>query len=167
MGKGGYLGGSTIIRAWGGQPSRAKTRAAPIDLNAHLKKPKKQINKKPKRQKLTAAQKEAERKAREAAKKAQPNVVVEVRGANPQNAGREAARRSLKGNGLTIPDQVAKASKTVRTIEADIAKTKLRLVNLERLLVEARKQLERAENSPRRTALGQALADARHKRRSE
>jgi len=166
MGKGGYLGGSTIIRAWGGQASRAKTKAAPIDLNAHRKKPKKQINKKPKREKLTAAQRNAERKAREAAKKAQPNVVVEVRNAKPHNTRKVTVRRSPKCNGLTIPEQVAKASKTVRTIEADIAKTKLRLANLERLLVDARKQLERAENLPRRSAVGQALVKALDPQRS-
>lgn len=65
-----------------------------------------------------------------------------------------------KGNGLTIPEQVARAKKKVRAVEADIATTKQQLAKLERQLGEAKRQLQRAENLPRRSALGQALVEA-------
>jgi hypothetical protein len=53
---------------------------------------------------------------------------------------------------------VAKARKRVQAVEADVQKTRQRLLALERQLEDARRQLERAENLPRRSALGQALA---------
>ena len=79
------------------------------------------------------------------------------KGQKPRNA---ATFTPTKGNGLTIPEQVAKARKRVQAVGADVQKTKQRLVALERQLEDARRQLERAENLPRRSPLGQALAKA-------
>lgn len=166
MGRGGYLGGSTIIRAWGGQASRAKTNVGPIDLDAHLKKkPKKQkASKKAKRAKLSAEELAAERKARAVAEDAQGKVVVETRSArqkkSPKGNASVTASAPGKGNGLTIAEQVAKAEKWVRAVEADVARARQKLGKLDRQLAEARKQLDRAKNLPRRSALGQALAKA-------
>ena len=79
---------------------------------------------------------------------------------NGQKPRSAAPSMPTKGCGLTIPEQVAKASKRVQAAEADVQKTRQRLVALERQLEEARRQLERAENLPRRSPLGQALAKA-------
>ena len=79
------------------------------------------------------------------------------KGPKPGNAAPMAPK---KGNGLTIPEQVAKARKRVQAVEADVQKTRQRLRALERQLEDARRQLERAENLPRRSPLGQALAKA-------
>jgi hypothetical protein len=65
-----------------------------------------------------------------------------------------------KDNGLTIPEQVARAKKRVNSVKADIAKTRQQLARLERQLIYAEKQLENAMNLPRRSASGQALAKA-------
>lgn len=64
----------------------------------------------------------------------------------------------LKGDGLTIPEQVARAKKRVSSVKSDIAKTRQQLARLERQLIYAEKQLENAQNLPRRSSLGQALA---------
>jgi hypothetical protein len=70
---------------------------------------------------------------------------------------KSAGAAPAKGNGLTIPEQVTKAKKQVRSIEAEIGRTKHQLANLERQLAQAKQELHRAENLPRRSALGQAL----------
>ena len=74
--------------------------------------------------------------------------------------GDVSAATPMKGNGLTIPEQIARAKKRVRAVEDDVGRAKQKLLKLERQLADARKQLERAENLPRRSALGQALAKA-------
>jgi chromosome segregation ATPase len=74
--------------------------------------------------------------------------------------GNPAAAARQKGNGVTIPEQVSRAKKRVRAVEAEVAKTKQQLAKLEQQLAEAKQQLHRAENLPRRSALGQALVEA-------
>ncbi len=58
--------------------------------------------------------------------------------------------------GLTIPQQVTRAKKRVDTVMADIIKTRTRLTDLARQLVEAERQLEAAQKLPRRSAAGRA-----------
>jgi predicted nucleic acid-binding Zn-ribbon protein len=77
----------------------------------------------------------------------------------PKHA-KAAAPPSAKGNGLTIAEKVARARRKVEAIRAEIAKTRKRLVDLDRELGEAERSLELARSLPRRSALGKALAEA-------
>ncbi|NJC35316.1 hypothetical protein GGR88_002845 [Sphingomonas jejuensis] len=58
--------------------------------------------------------------------------------------------------GLTIPEQVTRSKKRVDAVMADIIKTRTRLKDLARQLVEAERQLEAAQKLPRRSAAGRA-----------
>ncbi len=58
--------------------------------------------------------------------------------------------------GLTIPEQVTRAKKRVDAVMADLIKTRSRLKDLARQLVEAERQLEAAQKLPRRSAAGRA-----------
>lgn len=58
--------------------------------------------------------------------------------------------------GLTIPEQVTRAKKRVDAVMADINKTRTRLKDLARQLVEAERQLEAAQKLPRRSPAGRA-----------
>lgn len=71
-----------------------------------------------------------------------------------------ASRKPSKGNGLTIPEMIARAEKKVRSISSEIANTKKRLAALERDLEKAKAQVDAARNTPRRTALGNAILAA-------
>lgn len=70
-----------------------------------------------------------------------------------------------KGNGLTIPEMIARAEKRVQAIHKEIANTKRRLAALERDLTRAQSQVEVARNTPRKTAAGAALHEAEKERR--
>lgn len=119
MGKGGYLGGSTIVgprsTGWFGLGSPTMQ---PSSIKQGTSKPKK----------------------RKGVKAVMPAP-------------------SLKGTGLTIPEQIVKARKRVDAVEADIAKTRKRLTELDRQLVDAKRQLTSAQNLPRRSAIGRALVE--------
>lgn len=145
MGKGGYLGGSTIIRAWGGHASKSKTQVGAINLNAHLDKP-------------TQPKSVRKRKVKGTQQKA------DVSSAKPQKttakAHKPAPAAPRKGNGLTIPEMIGKARKRVEAVEADLAKARRRVAEFDRQLLAAKKQLAEAENLSRRSALGHALAKA-------
>lgn len=62
--------------------------------------------------------------------------------------------------GLTISEQVARAKKRVDAVTADITKTRTRLNELARQLVEAERQLEAAQRLPRRSAAGRGAVKA-------
>lgn len=137
MGKGGYLGGSTIIGprsfGWFGTGSQKKSGSKP-----KTKKPHGQAH-------GQATPKQNAAPVTSNKKKRKP--------AHPPSPPR-------KGNGLTIPEQVNRARKKVRAIEAEVTKGKARLLKLERQLQDARKELERVQKQPRRSSVGQALAKA-------
>ena len=122
MGKGGYIGGSTVIHAGSGWIGRGSVTSQPAE--------------KPKRAPATGK----------------------------ANSKKKARKGSLgapkKGNGLTIAETVAKANQKVHSIESEIGRTKQRLGALERDLTQALKEVEAAQNLPRKTALGVALQEA-------
>lgn len=68
--------------------------------------------------------------------------------------------RSANGNGLTIPEQISRATERVQAVESEIVKTKRLLAKLERDLVKALEGVVAAQSLRRRTALGTALHEA-------
>lgn len=66
-----------------------------------------------------------------------------------------------KGNGLTIPEQIRAAERKVGRITSEIAQTERKIAELKRQLVDAKSVLEKTRNLPRRTALGDALLEAK------
>ena len=72
----------------------------------------------------------------------------------------ESAKLSHKGNGLTIPEMVAKAHKRVVTVEREIASTRRLLSELELSMQAAKRELVAAQNMPRRSAVGVAMSTA-------
>lgn len=61
-----------------------------------------------------------------------------------------------KGNGLTIPEQLQAAERKARRLLPEIAQTERRLADLRRQLANAKDDVERIKNLPRRSALGRA-----------
>lgn len=92
----------------------------------------------------------------------QPATKGKAKGGKPKTARKPdaQAKKSTTGAGLTISEQVARAKKRVDAVKADIAKTRSRLMVLERQLAEAERQLDAAQKLPRRSAAGIAAAKA-------
>lgn len=104
MGKGSYLGGSTLIRGAGCHSPKAKTEVGPINLNAHLNKPKLPKNLQKKKTKGTKRQAEAI---------AAPPQQIAM-------APKPASRAPRSSNGLIIPQFVERARKQVAGAEKEL-----------------------------------------------
>src|SRR4051812_28538369 len=133
MGKGSYLGGSTLIRGSGCHSPKAKTKVGAINLNAHLDKPK--LPKNLRKRKIKATKRQVE------AVTTQPTP-------RSAKASKPTSGAPRKGNGLTIPQMVERARKRVAAIESDLAKTRTRLSQLERELRVAIRQVDEAQALP-------------------
>lgn len=92
------------------------------------------------------------------------SVTMQPASKSKAKAGRPKKSKPFKGPmktggvnaGLTIPEQVTRAKQRVDAVMADITKTRTRLRELARQLVEAERQLEAAQKLPRRSAAGRA-----------
>lgn len=90
----------------------------------------------------------------------QPATKKSKSGTSKPKSKKPSHQQSRKGNGLTIPEQVANARNRVETVRADIVKARKRLADLERQLAEAERQFEATKTLPRRSPIGKATAEA-------
>ena len=77
-----------------------------------------------------------------------------------KKSGKKTTSVPKKGNGLTLPEILARARQKVQAIEAEIAKTKKHLAKLERERTKAQADAEKATKLPPKTAMGIAFQNA-------
>ena len=73
---------------------------------------------------------------------------------------RKKKAKPLRTGGLSIPEMMARSRGKVGRITSDIQKTERKLADLREKLKLAERELQRVKDTPRRSALGQALHKA-------